>query len=193
MLSRLSRVSARTFAVTLGVLAVIGLLAYGLISKGTTTLAIGQTVPDAERQLLDGSGSARIADYRGKWVLVNFWASWCDPCRSESPALERFYQQHKADNFVVLGIDSQDLSGDAMDFVDQYNLTYPQLRDNDAEQSKRDFGMTGFPESFLVDPEGHIAFICRGPFEAASLNAYVAPFIEGQSANAPTQCGLSSA
>jgi cytochrome c biogenesis protein CcmG/thiol:disulfide interchange protein DsbE len=186
-------VSARAFAVTMGVLAVIALLSFGLISKGTTSLAIGQTVPDAERPTLDGAGSATIADYRGKWVLVNFWASWCDPCRSESPALERFYQQHRKDDFVVLGIDSQDLSGDAQDFVKQYQLTYPQLRDTDAEASKRDFGMTGFPESFLVNPQGKIAFICRGPFETASLNQYVLPFLTGNAATAATQCGVSGA
>ena len=62
-------------------------------------------------------------------MLVNFWASWCEPCRSESPALERFYQRHAKDDFVVLGIDSQDLTGDAIDFIHQYKLTYPQLRD----------------------------------------------------------------
>ncbi len=86
--------SAKSFTVVIAVLVVVGLLGYGLLSKGGQAIAVGETAPDKSLSRLDGSGTGRIADYRGKWVLVNFWASWCEPCRTEAPLLERFQQQN---------------------------------------------------------------------------------------------------
>jgi len=173
-------VPLKPVAALAAVAAVLGLLAWGLATKGEAKLVVGQPVPDREHPNLDGRGSGRIADYRGSWVLVNFWASWCDPCRQESPALERYWRRHRGDGLVVLGIDSRDLSGDALDFVEEFGLTYPQLRDGDGERSEA-FGMLGFPESFLVDPEGNLALIRRGPVDTAFLERYVTPLIEGES------------
>ena len=161
------------------VLAVIGLLGFGLLSKGEAKIAVGDAAPDKELQTLDGTGTGSIADYRGKWVLVNFWASWCEPCRSEAPALEAFQRAHAGEGFTVLGIDLDDATDDALAFVEQYGLTYPQLRDGDGEERRDAYGMTGFPESFLVDPEGRLALIHRGPVDEQMLQEQVAPLIEG--------------
>jgi cytochrome c biogenesis protein CcmG/thiol:disulfide interchange protein DsbE len=161
------------------VLAVIGLLGFGLLSKGEAKIAVGDAAPDKELQTLDGTGTGSIADYRGKWMLVNFWASWCEPCRSEAPALEAFQRAHAGEGFTVLGIDLDDATDDALAFVEQYGLTYPQLRDGDGEERRDAYGMTGFPESFLVDPEGRLALIHRGPVDEQMLQEQVAPLIEG--------------
>src|SRR5829696_7648170 len=104
----------------MAVLAVIGLLAFGLISKGEDPLAPGDPVPETELPNLDGSSEGSVADYRGKWVLVNVWASWCDPCREEAPALERFYREHKTEGVTVLGIDTQDDSASGREFVKEF-------------------------------------------------------------------------
>jgi len=170
--------SARTFVVVIGVLAVIGLLGYGLLSKGGDTIAIGDPAPDKELSELGGDGSGEIADYRGSWVLVNFWASWCAPCRSEAPALESFQRQRSPEGFTVLGINLDDTSDDAIAFVRRYGLTYPQLRDGDGSDRRDAYGMIGFPESFLVDPAGKLALIRRGPVDERYLAEQVAPLIK---------------
>jgi thiol-disulfide isomerase/thioredoxin len=162
----------RTFIVFILVLAVLGLLGYGLLSKGEEALAVGDPAPDKELSTLDGTDTASLADYRGQWVLVNFWASWCEPCRSEAPALDDFHRAHP-NRFTVLGINLDDNTDDATDFVEEYGLTYPQLRDGDGRERREAYGMTGFPESFLVDPDGRIALIRRGPVDETYLAEYV--------------------
>ncbi|HXS47300.1 MAG TPA: TlpA disulfide reductase family protein [Solirubrobacterales bacterium] len=171
--------SARAFLAALAVLAVIGLLGFGLLSKGKAKVAIGDPVPDRELPVLGGPGQGSIADYRGRWVLVNLWASWCAPCRQEAPELERFSQQQGKRGVVVLGIDVQDNSDDALAFLDDYPVSYPQLRSVGDERSAA-FGSTGVPENFLVDPQGHLALIWRGPVDQSFLEERVVPIVEGR-------------
>jgi cytochrome c biogenesis protein CcmG, thiol:disulfide interchange protein DsbE len=171
-------VSARAFAASLAVLAVIGLLGFGLFSKGETSLAVGDPVPDEALPVLDGEGEGEVADYRGHWVLVNLWASWCVPCRQEAPVLDRFARRYRKRNVRVLGIDVQDNSEDALAFLHEYEVDYPQLRSVGAERSEA-FGSTGVPENFLVDPEGKLAFIWRGPVDEAILQKQIVPIVEG--------------
>ena len=172
--------SARAFAAVMAVLAVIGLLGFGLLTESEGSLAEGDPAPGAEDQLerLDGGGTASIADYRGRWVLVNFWASWCEPCRDEAPALERLHSQN-AGRLVVLGIDLDDNTDDARAFVEEHELTYPQLREADGRERRDLWAMTGFPESFLIDPDGEVALIRRGPVTDDYLRNQVLPLLEG--------------
>ncbi|MGA8745586.1 MAG: redoxin domain-containing protein [Solirubrobacterales bacterium] len=167
---------ARSLIPLLAVIALIALLVYGLASKGTPAVSVGETAPAGALPRLSGAGSGSLADYRGRWVLVNFWASWCIPCRQEAPALERFQRTHVGPSFTVLGIDTRDLSDDGQRFVHQYGLTYPQLRDGDGQRA-HEFGSTGVPENFLVDPEGRLRLINRGPVDAQYLHTYVAPML----------------
>jgi len=175
-------VSARTFAVVMAALAVVGLLTYGLVKKGGTSVAVGDPIPNASTELprLDGKSSASVADYRGRWVLLNVWASWCAPCRTESPDLERFYDAHKGSDFTILGIDSNDLSDDALNFVRRYDITYPQVHDGSGEFSEHELGTTGVPESFLVDPHGRLVLHSLGPVSEKYLEANVLPYLNGE-------------
>ena len=169
--------SARTFAVFMGVIALIGLLAFGVISKGEGTLAVGETVPATALPALDGS-TGSLADYEGKWVLVNVWASWCGPCRDEAPALETFYREHRGEDFEVLGIDTQETADGGRDFVDEFELTYPQLHDGDGDYAE-ELKTTGVPENFLVAPDGNLAVALHGAVDETFLREQVAPLIEG--------------
>jgi cytochrome c biogenesis protein CcmG/thiol:disulfide interchange protein DsbE len=167
-------VSARSLAAFIGVLAVLGLLGYGLLSKGSSDLETGAVVPVDPLPALGSSSELSLADFRGKWVLVNFWASWCEPCRTESPALERFHRENRRRGFTVLGIDTQDLTGDGLAFVREFGLTYPHLRDADGDAADA-WGTTGVPESFLVDPGGRLRISRRGPVDAEYLDQVIAP------------------
>lgn len=172
--------SARSIAALLAVLAVVGLLTFGLLSKGSAKIAVGQPVPDRALPVLGGNGKGKIADYRGRWVLVNLWASWCPPCRKEAPLLQRFWRRWRGRGLTVLGIDVQDNAPDALAFVRRYGLTYPQLRSVGEERSAA-FGSTGVPENFLVDPRGRLALIWRGPVDEAFLRSRIVPAVRGGS------------
>src|SRR5581483_1907496 len=172
-------VSARAFAAFMGVLAVVGLLGYGLVTKSSGSLAVGDAFPAQPLERLDGSGTASIADWRGKWVLVNVWASWCGPCRAEAPALQAFYRRHRADGFTVVGVDFQDNTADATRFLREFGVTYPQLRDGSGDYAKDELGATGVPESFLVSPAGKLVLHDPGQVTESYLERYVAPAIAG--------------
>ena len=159
-------------------LAVVGLLVFGLASKGSSGVAVGDPAPTAAMPRLEGGGQESIADYRGRWVLVNFWASWCPPCRGESPDLEEFQRRNGGPDFTVLGIDSRDLSEDGRDFVRKFGLSYPQLRDADGDVS-HDYGTTGLPESYLVDPKGMVRLHAVGTVDEEYLQNEVEPLLPG--------------
>ncbi|HZK16431.1 MAG TPA: TlpA disulfide reductase family protein [Solirubrobacterales bacterium] len=171
--------STRAFLAFLAVCAVIGLLGFGLLSKGGAKIAVGDPVPDRELAVLGGQGERSIADFRGRWVLVNLWASWCGPCRQEAPELDEFAQRYRDRGLSVLGINVQDNSDDALAFVREYQLGYPQLRSVGNERSEA-FGSTGVPENFLVDPQGRLALIWRGVVDREFLDQNVVPLIEGE-------------
>jgi cytochrome c biogenesis protein CcmG/thiol:disulfide interchange protein DsbE len=170
----------RPFLALVAAVAFVGLLAYGLIANNGAEITVGEAAPDATLETLDGSGTGSLADYRGQWVLLNFWASWCDPCRTESPAIEKWAEQHD-DELTVVGVNTEDLTDDALDFVDEFGLSWDMLRDGDGE-FKDSYGIFALPESFLIDPEGNLALIQRGAIDEQFLDSTVTPLIEQRAA-----------
>ena len=156
------------------------LLAFGLVSKDNEGIAVGEPAPDTELTRLHGGAPATLADYRGKWALVNFWASWCRPCRDEAPILESFYRRNRGRGVDIVGVDTQDLSGDAEAFVREFDLTYPQLRDGTGDFSQEQLGTTGVPESFLLDPRGRLVLHALGPVSEDYLRSNLLPNLEGR-------------
>ena len=170
--------SARSLIVFLAVCALIGLLAFGLISKGSPALEVGDPVPDKPLPMLEGGGEGELAEHRGDWVLVNLWASWCIPCRDEAPALEHFYREHRKAGVTVVGINVEDNREDARAFLEEFPASYPELRSVGDERSEA-FGANGVPENFLVDPRGRLALHWPGPVTKRILEDRFIPLIEG--------------
>jgi cytochrome c biogenesis protein CcmG, thiol:disulfide interchange protein DsbE len=163
----------------------VGLLAYGLASSEPDrsvdeALAAGEREPAPELELptLGGEGSESLADYRGQVVVLNFWASWCDPCRAESPLLQRWHDRIKDRDATVLGVDMLDVTSHAEEFIREYELTYPMLKDKDGEGIEA-FGVIQYPETFVIDKQGRIAAAQRGVVDEEWMEANVAPLVEG--------------
>ena len=163
--------------------ALIALLAYGLAQnepdRGVDeALARGEREPAPSLELpkLGGGGSASLADYRGQVVVLNFWASWCKPCKDESPLLERWHRRMRDRGGTVLGVDMLDVTGSAQEFIDEYDLTYPMLKDKDGEGLER-FGVVQYPETFVIDRQGRIATVQRGPVDDDFMQRSVAPLL----------------
>ena len=116
-----------------------------------------------------GGEEATLADFRGDYVLVNFWASWCGPCRGETPDLQAFFEEHGAGGVVVLGVNQQESEAAARAFAGEFGVTYPILLDLDGEVSGAYRVNTGLPATFIVDPEGRIIEIVRGRITAEQL------------------------
>ena len=171
-------------AVMLVVVALLALLAYGVASKNGSSgidAAVARGERDAAPALrlprLDGGGRQQtLADYRGRVVVLNFWASWCDPCRAESPLLERWQRRISSRGGTVLGVDVRDVTSDARAFVRRYRLSYPMLRDREGG-SQSDFGVVGYPESLVIDRKGRIAAVERGPVDDRFMHREVEPVL----------------
>ncbi|HEY7343943.1 MAG TPA: redoxin domain-containing protein [Gaiella sp.] len=143
-----------------GVAALLGLLIWRVAFKDTSgaadELAAGKLV-DAPAFTLDRldteGGRLALADLRGKAVVVNFWASWCIPCRDEAPVLQKTYERYRDRGLVVLGVDVNDFKEDARRFMKRYGITYPVAYDGKGSTVGK-WGVRGFPETFFVDRSG---------------------------------------
>jgi cytochrome c biogenesis protein CcmG, thiol:disulfide interchange protein DsbE len=157
-------------AVSLTAAGLLALLIYGVSTQAASRTLDEQVAshhyppaPDASRALpvLGGRGDASVASFRGRVVVLNFWASWCEPCRTEAPLLQQAQGSLQAANATVLGVSYLDASGDSEAFVRHYHLAFPQLRDGDGTFA-HSYGTNQLPESFLIDRAGRVEAVSRG-------------------------------
>ena len=125
--------------------------------------------PRFELPRLDQDGTLSLASLRGKAVVINFWASWCEPCKEEAAVLEAGWRRYRERDVVFVGIDAQDFKSDAQRFVARYGITYPTVRDGEGDVYKR-YGITGFPETWFVGRNGKlVGRRIQGPVTEAEL------------------------
>jgi cytochrome c biogenesis protein CcmG/thiol:disulfide interchange protein DsbE len=162
--------------------ALIGLLVYGVSSQApvrtlddSVARHVHPRAPSSGDELpfLARGGRASLASYAGKVVVLNFWASWCTPCREEAPRLERTQRELSRHAGMVLGVTFRDASVDSLSFIKRYHLTYPNLDDTSSEFA-RAYGTNEIPESFVIDRHGHVVAISRQEASAVFLKRAVA-------------------
>jgi len=163
---------------TVAAVAVIALLVFGVASGNDSSsidsrVASGRfPVPPNDRMALPMLGSSRtttLQSFHGKVVVLNVFASWCDPCKTEAPLLAREQKVLRAHDGTLLGVTYQDSTSDALAFVHNYHLDYPIVRDVDGNFAKA-YGVDGVPETFVIGRDGRIQALNRGPLTAAWIN-----------------------
>ena len=136
------------------VLGLLGLLVWKIASDDAPVASVGKPVPRFDLPTLSGDGRVAVADHIGKPMVINFWATWCVPCRREAPLLERAAKRYD-DRVVFIGVDVRDFNGDAKKFVAEYGIMYPIAYDGPGKLWEP-WGITGLPETFFVDRGGTI-------------------------------------
>jgi peroxiredoxin len=151
----------------LGLGIVMGLILGGLWHPATSVWSMGSRVPTVGVQaedfrLTDLEGKSQsLSQYRGKIVLVNFWATWCEPCKREMPAMQRIYDKLRDKGFVVLAINELEDDAKVREHIKQYGYTFPVLMDHDNKVANQ-FGVFGLPVSVFIDQEGRVQEYIKG-------------------------------
>lgn len=131
----------------------------------------GQPAPEIELRYSDGT-TTRLSDLRGRPVLINFWATWCTFCEAEMPAIQKAYERHKAEGFVVLAINSREADGTVSDFIDDHNLTFTVAIDPSDAVFRKYLG-GGWPHSVFVDRQGIVSDIYTGQLNGGLLEQFI--------------------
>jgi cytochrome c biogenesis protein CcmG, thiol:disulfide interchange protein DsbE len=169
--------------VSLLAVALIALLVFGVLQTGDNT-SLDQAVAKGARPAapsrplpkLDGTGTRSVADYRGHYLVVNFFASWCTPCAEEAPLLNGIQRTIAKRGGSVLGVAWDDTTAAARTFAHENRLAFPLVRDVDGAFGHA-YAITGMPETFVVDPQGRIVALRRAQLTRAWVTQMLDPLI----------------
>lgn len=199
------RYAGRVVAVGLAAL-FVGLLAFGLISQADDTtiddaladarpvvppgfeldvLTPGTTPPAVARVVRRAAADGRLdlAELRGTPVVLNYWASWCIPCREEAPLLQATWKRHGPRGVLMLGLNMQDVQDDARNFLAEFGQTFPHVRDQD-NSTARAWGVTGLPETFFLRRDGRVVSHVIGAISQRQLDDGISAAVAGRALSA---------
>ena len=171
-------------------LALFATLAYGLSNRSTATgrsgvTRVGKPAPDFAMRLLDAGatssserGEFRLSDHAGSPVVINFWASWCPPCRQESPSFERLWRRYQDAGVLFVGVDIQDEVSDAEAYVREFGLTFPNGIDPDGAITV-EYGVIGLPVTFFIGSSGIVEGRWVGAIPEDKLEEWVNTLLAG--------------
>ena len=165
------------------IVVILGLVLGSQLGKDPTIIKsplVGKPAPSFDLPLLDGGGrSVRSADLGGQIVVVNFWASWCVPCRQEAPDLEAFARRWSGRGVELVGIIYNDTDRNARAFRDEFRLTYPQVKDPGA-RAALDYGVFGVPETYVIDERGVVMAKILGRMGRGYLDDVIRKVSDGE-------------
>ena len=170
----------RRLVITLAVIGpILALLAFGFTrdARYISSPLIAKPAAPFTITLFEG-GKLRLEDLRGKAVFLNFWASWCPPCRAEARDLEAAWRKVKDKNMVFIGVALQDTDRNSIEFLKEFDVTYPNGKDESGKIAV-DYGTWGIPESFFIDPQGRITYKHVGGIRAPLVIAKLAEALQG--------------
>jgi cytochrome c biogenesis protein CcmG/thiol:disulfide interchange protein DsbE len=154
----------------------LGFLGYAVTGGPAQPPQIGSPVPDFQLVALDGT-PFRLSDQLGKVVVVNFFASWCNPCWQEAPELRQAWDDYQDQGVQFIGIAYKDTASKAQAFLDEVQITYPNAADP-ANRIARAYGVTGVPETFVIDRQGRLVRHFLGPVSSAELGQEIERALE---------------
>ncbi len=148
----------------------VGFVGFSLLRTAPPETLVGTKMPEFSLKKLGSDSTLSSADLQGKAIVLNFWASWCPPCRQEARLLEQTWRSYADQGIMFVGVNVWDSEGDARKFLEEYDITYPNGADPGG-QILVDYGLAGIPETYLIDREGQIAQKWIGPFSEEALRS----------------------
>ena len=164
-------------------LIILGLLLIKVLLPGTPTdgfsvVPSAVNFPAPELILNDLTGNkVNLSDYRQQIVMINNWATWCPPCKAEMPTLNKYYEAHSGQGFMLFGINAGDPSKDVTSFVNEFGLSFPILLDPNTK-SLDSFRNDSLPSSYVIDHNGNVILAWTGPISRDMLEKYITPLLE---------------
>lgn len=160
-------------------LVMVGLIFWALYqslyNNQPTRPEVGDLAPNFTLTTLDGKESS-LEDLKGKVVMINFWASWCEPCRTEMPAMQEAYEKYKDQGFEIVAVNIAETDVTAASFARQYGLTFPIWMDRDREVTQL-YKIGPIPSSLFVDSNGKITYRYEGPVNVSQLDSIIQPML----------------
>jgi len=166
-------------ATTLVMVMIIGLKIFAQQKNSLpSSPLVGKQAPDFTLPTLDGK-TVSLSQFHGQPILINFWASWCLPCREEMPELVRSYETHKAEGFMILGLNLtySDTLTDVQAFVNEFHMTFPVLLDKDGQVAEKLYPLPGAPTSIFINRDGTIARVQVGLMSGKQVDKFVAEIL----------------